>query len=276
MLLLNNRPIEHLTFSGGEFQVKMPLDMKEERVILTWKPVNASDLTLLIMTVNSLQHMGINDIDLDIMYLPYARQDRVCSPGEAHGLEAICKLLDYLDIMVIRVWDPHNEKKTIDLLKNTVIRIVGTSEIFLRFKILDDFDLSNLIICAPDKGAWQRVTEVTEEFKLADPLLMKKKRCPETGEIKGISMDNSYPVNGYNVLIIDDICDGGRTFTEAAQLLKERGAEKLYLYVTHGIFSKGLDLLGKFFEHIYCHHVLDDEQFKSNDKLTILREFPSE
>jgi len=81
-------------------------------------------------------------------------------------------------------------------------------------------------------------------------------------------------VEGYNILIVDDICDGGATFNQAAQILKEKGAVNLYLYVTHGIFIKGLDLLQENFEHIVCHHVLHDDKFQTTDKLTILREFP--
>ena len=43
--------------------------------------------------------------------------------------------------------------------------------------------------------------------------------------------------------MIDDICDGGRTFIECAKLLKAAGVGSMALYVSHGIFSKGLDPL---------------------------------
>ena len=74
-------------------------------------------------------------------------------------------------------------------------------------------------------------------------------------------------------LIVDDICDGGRTFLEAAKILKEETTGKLFLYVTHGIFSKGIDELLEHYEHIYCHHVLDDSRYQTTDRLTILRSF---
>jgi phosphoribosylpyrophosphate synthetase len=59
----------------------------------------------------------------------------------------------------------------------------------------------------------------------------------------------------------------------AAEELKSQGAEDLYLYVTHGIFSNGLEELSKHFKHIYCHHVLDEAKFKNDKRLTILRRF---
>jgi ribose-phosphate pyrophosphokinase len=50
-------------------------------------------------------------------------------------------------------------------------------------------------------------------------------------------------VNGKTVLIIDDICDGGKTFLELGKKLKELGAKSVLLHVTHGIFSKGRDAM---------------------------------
>lgn len=275
MLLLNNQQIEYFLFSGGEFQVKLPFEIKTERAILTWKPTDASELTLLLLTVSALKHMGINDIDLDILYLPYARQDRVCSIGEAHSLEVICNVLTNLDVKVIRLWDVHNEEKTLELLNSHNVIHISASDIFDRYKILDDFDLSNLILCAPDDGAFERVSDVANQHTQTTPVVMAKVRDPETGKITGMKWGQyNRTVEGWNVLIIDDICDGGATFLQAAQILKEQGAVNLYLYVTHGIFSKGLDLLQQYFKHIYCHHVLHDDKFKSTDRLTILKEFP--
>ena len=48
---------------------------------------------------------------------------------------------------------------------------------------------------------------------------------------------------GKDCVIVDDICDGGRTFIELAKVLKERGAGKIGLFVTHGIFSQGVGVL---------------------------------
>lgn len=273
MLLLNNQPIDYFLFSGGEFQVKLPHKLDTERAFLTWKPIDASEITLLALAVSALKHMGFNDIDLDILYLPYARQDRVCAEGEAHSLEVICGFLNSLDVSVVRLWDVHNKDKTFELLDEPLIVHTQPFDIFDRYKILDDFDLGNLILCAPDDGAYERVSDVANQHTQTTPVVMAKVRDPETGKITGMKWNqHNRSVEGWNVLIIDDICDGGATFLQAAQILKEQGAENLYLYVTHGIFSKGLDLLQEYFKHIICHHVLHDDKFHSTERLTILRE----
>ena len=49
--------------------------------------------------------------------------------------------------------------------------------------------------------------------------------------------------------IVDDICDGGGTFAGTARMLKGKGAAKVVLIVSHGIFSKGIKI--DFVDDIY-------------------------
>jgi ribose-phosphate pyrophosphokinase len=77
-----------------------------------------------------------------------------------------------------------------------------------------------------------------------------KKRDPETGGLSGFDYEGD--VKGKNLLIVDDIADGSGTFIGLAQKLLEGGAKEVRLYVTHGIFSKGVDfLLNNGISHIY-------------------------
>lgn len=68
-----------------------------------------------------------------------------------------------------------------------------------------------------------------------------KVRDQLTGEITGLSMPDIE--SGLSILVVDDICDGGRTFTELASLIKKYEPKKLVLYVSHGIFSKGIECI---------------------------------
>lgn len=110
-----------------------------------------------------------------------------------------------------------------------------------------------LAVVSPDAGAEKKAKEVGKQVK-ADVFAASKVRDTMTGQI--ISTEIRGDVKGRNLIIIDDICDGGATFTELAKKLKEKGANDIYLYVTHGIFSKGLDVLKEHFKHVYCYHSL--------------------
>ena len=59
-----------------------------------------------------------------------------------------------------------------------------------------------------------------------------------------------------DVLIVDDICDGGRTFIAIAEELYKRNAGRVFLAVSFGIFSNGFDELSENFKHVYCTDLL--------------------
>ena len=50
-------------------------------------------------------------------------------------------------------------------------------------------------------------------------------------------MHVSGEIDGRNCVIMDDMIDTAGTLVKAAEVLKERGAKKVYAYCTHPIFS---------------------------------------
>lgn len=57
-------------------------------------------------------------------------------------------------------------------------------------------------------------------------------------------------VQGNDVLVIDDMIDSGGTLCKAADLLREKGAKKVFCYATHGLFTCGTELLAQKFDKI--------------------------
>jgi ribose-phosphate pyrophosphokinase len=77
-------------------------------------------------------------------------------------------------------------------------------------------------------------------------------------------------VENKDVVIFDDLVDGGRTFIELAKLLKEKKANKIYLLVVHGIFSKGYKELSELYDLVIStnsYRDLEKEQLPSNFKI---------
>ena len=60
-----------------------------------------------------------------------------------------------------------------------------------------------------------------------------KHRDWRTGKIERLELTDSWKVIGQNVLIVDDICSRGGTFTHTAKALKEAGVKEIFLYVSH-------------------------------------------
>ena len=57
-------------------------------------------------------------------------------------------------------------------------------------------------------------------------------------------------IKGKVCLVVDDICDGGRTFVELGDRLNEAKSHSNYLFVSHGIFSAGFDELKRYYAGI--------------------------
>ena len=114
-------------------------------------------------------------------------------------------------------------------------------------KYLPKFDA----LIAPDKGAAEKV-KTHYQVSLGTP-------CHTLNKVRldGRVIYEDYPYDTIkgNVCVVDDICDGGATFLSLAEMLKRSQPNaNLNLYVTHGIFSKGLDDLEKYYDIIYVHN----------------------
>jgi len=114
----------------------------------------------------------------------------------------------------------------------------------------DAIDATNpSLICFPDKGAEDRYSSnpffTTKVDHLRIPYCsMSKNRDQKTGYITNMFLNElGINIEGEDVLIWDDICDGGMTFKLTAEKLLRCGAKSVNLYTTHGIYSKGIQTL---------------------------------
>jgi len=172
---------------------------------------------------------------LDCPFLPYGRQDKDINNEETFALGLLATLTN-LFFSEFRTIDAHSDAMA-EYLENggNCEWVNGSPKEF----ILNARDLSNSNrICFPDAGAKTRYNSMGlgDEY----PIVLNKVRNQLTGEITGLEIVDGKAFKGENVLIVDDLCDGGRTFIETAKVLLAKGAKSVTLYVTHGIFSKGM------------------------------------
>jgi len=253
MILVNGKEIESFTFPGGEVQIRaFGKDVKVTAFLR-----NSDDIMKLLLLGNA-----VTISELTIPYMPYARQDRVCAPGEAFSISVMADLINGLGADKVICWDVHS-KVTEELIHN--LENIEQSR-FIEW----DLDLSRIMrdkdysICCPDAGAIDKIHKLQKVFDI-DPvrIIYGNKVRDILGNITETNITGL--TSKKKVLIVDDICDGGRTFIELAKALKTWGAESVNLYVTHGIFSKGFDVFDGLIDTIwttdsYCtqtHHKLN-------------------
>ena len=100
------------------------------------------------------------------------------------------------------------------------------------------------VVVVPDAGAFARTLGILSRLNAPNEVARcSKKRDSQTGKLSGFYLDEG-EVAGRTVVIVDDICDGGGTFSGVAKVLREHGAAKVHLCVTHGTFFKGIVTAG--------------------------------
>ena len=128
----------------------------------------------------------------------------------------------------------------------------------------------DLVLFFPDEGSMKRYSSEIDFLPYAFGI---KKRDWKTGQIQGLQLVNGELVKGKNVLIIDDICSRGGTFFHAAKALKEAGANKIYLYISHAertMTDGDMYIDPDLVEHIYTTNSLFKPEWDVLNKVTII------
>lgn len=250
-------------FPGGEVGVRLQLkDWNHgfDRIFISVTGIPTSDdIFNLMNTLDALKRMGIpaSAIDVFIPYLPYARQDRVCHEGESFALkvfhDVICTNLHFENLIV---WDIHSDVmfNNPEFSQEFVSKVTSVSQSRIMDMKIDASQYDYLI--APDAGA-------AKKLNACNVVTLSKTRLD--GKVVHAELDKA--VLSGKVLVVDDICDGGATFNSITEMLKrtENRPKQLDLFVTHGIFSKGLVELHKNYDNIFCANVMNPLVFKDEN-----------
>lgn len=257
-IFVNGEQLAITQFPGGERHVTMGDMPASLYTSITAYLHTSDDIMDLLLVVDAIRRVCPHkDIDLAIPYFPYARQDRVCNPGEAFSAKVMAGLINGLQCTRVTVHDPHSD---------VVPALLDRCEVMTMADLIEDSELlpiivnGNLALVSPDAGAEKKVRQLAKRIAarghMPEVIVATKVRDTATGVITATEVHGD--VAGKDLLVVDDICDGGRTFIELAKVLRDRGAGDLYLYVTHGIFSQGVGELLKYYAHLYCCHCMQD------------------
>lgn len=233
MIYLNGQKLEVTTFPDNTSQVWKVPHLDELRfAYVRWVFSHEAEFLHLAQLKALLDTRNLESY-LHIAYLPYGRQDKTVANDTTFALRPFATLLNSLKFKQITINDPHSDVALQLIKKSTAdypIRVIQ--------RILYDLNIDK--ICYPDNGAYNKYTVAYNDFVV--PMISGSKvRNQSTGVIEKYALYGD--PEGCNVLVIDDICDGGMTFKLLAKDLLAAGAKSVVLFVTHGIFSKGLKTL---------------------------------
>jgi ribose-phosphate pyrophosphokinase len=230
-------------FPTGEMQVTVKLKEKIEIADMIFEFKKNEDIIELLLTCDALKRQRVSLDTLYMAYVPFSRQDRAANIGESLSLKVFCDLINGLGFQKVVICDPHSDV-TPALLNNCVVKPqwLGFNSIFE--------DKKDFYLISPDGGALKKIYKLAAKVDCKEVLEFGKARDTKTGEITATTFPHR-DLAGADCYIIDDICDGGKTFTEIAKILKTQGVGKIILCVTHGFFTKGLGVFDGLIDEIH-------------------------
>ena len=217
------------------------IDFREITVEVALK--SSVDLFNLLLVSSVLRTHGYSQVNLNCRYLLGARMDRAIDSTQPFTLEVVARLINSCGFSKVRILDVHSD---------VALRLIRNSDNIRPLRCAQQAITASgaTVIVAPDKGGAHRAQMVWGAGQNGTIIYCTKERDPQTGALSGFRVHDYEPEkDGTSCIIVDDICDGGNTFVGLAKELRKAGAKKVFLYVTHSIFSKGIPLEG--IDHIY-------------------------
>lgn len=213
------------------------------------------DLELILCATSALKGLGFEKIHLYTPYFIGARSDRKFVEGGFNYLkDIISPIINAQSYKSVTVMDPHS-----DVLEATLNNFKKVNNFNLvNFALEKIGDLEDVVLVSPDGGALKKIFDVAKSFDIPTIVNAIKHRDIKTGRITHTEVPKLNFKNN-KFVIIDDICDGGRTFIELAKVIKDkRPTAEIYLVVTHGIFSAGFETLNEYFDGIFSTNSYSD------------------
>lgn len=227
--------IETHVFPDGERRVKIEGDVSSTPCVVvapTSPPVD-NNIIELCLILDALKNAGATKITAIVPYLGYQRQDHIFRTGEGRSLEVVIKMIEACGADAIVGVDFHSIKIP-ELFSIPVTHISAVSLFAKKIKNMG-VDLSEACIVSPDMGGLRRLEALKEELGGIETVSVEKDRDVVTGEIKISGVHGNVKKVCF---VVDDMISSGGTIVEALKKLQENGAERMFVMVTHPVFSE--------------------------------------
>jgi len=236
-----------MVFPDGQPHIKLDMDScagldRKAPLRILCRVNHPADLLLLLLVKNTLDYLEFEQVEAAVTYLMTARMDRVMLEGEPFSLKVVAAMLNPAGFRRVRIFDPHSEITTALIERSYAV----TNHQYVRDALQHYFAANSeeaWYLVSPDAGALKKIHKLAQYLDTERVVECMKERDLKTGALTSFKTTTER-LDGNTCFIVDDICDGGGTFAGTAALLKEKGAGKVILIVSHGIFSKGTTING--------------------------------
>jgi ribose-phosphate pyrophosphokinase len=227
-------------FPDGETFVKIEENVRGEDVFIvqpTSPPTNHNLMELFIM-IDAVRRASAKRITAVLPFYGYARQDRKDQPRVPITAKLVANLL---------VAAGANRILTVDLHAQQIqgffdIPVDHLYAAPVMYEYLRQKHLPNLVVVSPDVGGLKMAHAYSQTMEAGLAIVAKRRKSATEVE----SMAVIGEIRGKNCLLVDDLTETAGTLTQAAALLKKKGAKRILACVSHAILNDiGVERLRK-------------------------------
>ena len=219
-------------FSDGEIQINIEESVRGVDVYIiqsTSYPVNDHLWELLIM-VDACVRASANSVTVVMPYFGYARQDRTAAPREPITAKLVANMLVKAGVSRVVTLDLHavQVQGFFDIPVDNLFTVPLFADYYARKGLIGD----DVVIVSPKNSGIKRARSLAESLNTLIAIIdyAQDDADREEGYIIG-------DVEGKKAILIDDMLNTGRTFSEAAEIVKKNGATEIYAVASHGLFA---------------------------------------
>jgi ribose-phosphate pyrophosphokinase len=225
-------------FADGEIQPVLNESVRGDYVFFiqsTFAP--ADNLLELLLMIDGAKRASAGYITAVVPFFGYARQDRKDKPRVPISAKLIANLLQTAGINRIMTMDLHADQ--IQGFFDIPVDHLRSEPIFAQY-LRDNQDMDNVLFASPDLGGVKRARNFAKLFDRDFVTCSKyRKKANEIAEMNVIG-----DVEGFDVVLVDDMIDTGGTLCKAADIIMDKGAKSVRAFCTHAVLS------GKAYENI--------------------------
>ena len=227
----NNIQLFTKQFPGGETLLRLENLTSHPMLEVTLNYESDTDIINLAMLNDAVRRAKGGITTLNIPYFPAARQDRVCNKGEALSVKVYAQLINNMHIPEVVVFDPHSDAVGVALENVTIVKNHKFAQNVLDHVLTNGVDKEDVLLVSHDAGSNKKIFEISQLTGVPN-IRADKLREISTGKIIE-TIVYADDLTGKIMVILDDISSYGGTFMALSKKLKEKGAEKVFLAVSH-------------------------------------------
>lgn len=219
-------------FSDGEIQINIEESVRGFDIYIiqaTSFPVNNHLMELLIM-IDACKRASANSINVVMPYFGYARQDRTAAPREPITAKLVANMLVKAGVTRLLTLDLHAVQ--VQGFFNIPVDNLFTIPLFAQHYYDKGLCQQDVVVVSPKNSGVKRARQLAELLDL--PIAIIDYAQDDADREEGYVIGD---VAGKRVIMIDDILNTGKTFSEAAKILTAEGATEIYAAASHGLFA---------------------------------------